>query len=64
MSFLRSVVSGLGSLLRKERSDKEFDEEVKGFLETAAEEKMKRGLSRPDALRAVRADPMLALRHE
>ena len=56
MSFLRSVVSGLGSLLRKERSDKELDEEVNGFLERATEEKMKNGLSRPDALRAVRLE--------
>jgi len=34
----------------------ELDEELRGFLEMAAEEKMKQGMSRKDALRAVRLE--------
>jgi putative ABC transport system permease protein len=56
MSMLRSIVGGLRSLFRKERVSKELDEELNGFLEMAAEEKMKQGMSRRDALRAVRLE--------
>jgi len=44
------------SLFRKRRVGQELDEELSGFLEMAAEEKMKQGLSRKDALRAVRLE--------
>ncbi len=54
MSLLRNIASGLRSLFRKERVSQELDEEVNGFLQMAAEEKMKQGMSREDALRAVR----------
>jgi hypothetical protein len=43
-------------MFRKERVEKEMDEELRGFLEMAAEEKMKQGMSRKDALRAVRLE--------
>src|SRR5882762_6094721 len=56
MSLLRSLSDGLRSLFRKEQINKELDEELNGFLEMAAEEKMKQGLSRKDALRAVRLE--------
>ena len=56
MSLLRSLSDGLRSLLRKERVEGELDEELNGFLEMAAEEKMKQGMSRKDALRAVRLE--------
>jgi putative ABC transport system permease protein len=56
MSLLRSIASGLGSLFRKEQISQELDEELNGFLEMAAEEKMKQGLSRKEALRAVRLE--------
>ena len=56
MSLLRSLSDGLRSLFRKERVEGEFDEELRGFLEMAAEEKMKQGMSRNDALRAVRLE--------
>jgi hypothetical protein len=56
MSFLRNITSGFRSLLRKERVSKELDEELRGFLDLAAEEKMKQGMSRKDALRAVRLE--------
>src|SRR6266581_1505541 len=53
MSLLRSLSDGLRSLFRKERVEGELDEELRGFLEMAAEEKMKQGMSSKDALRTV-----------
>ena len=43
MSLLRNITRGLRSLLRKEKVSEELGEEIKGFLEMAAEEKMKQG---------------------
>jgi len=56
MSLLRSIAGGLRSLFRKEQVSQELDEELNGFLELAAQEKMKQGMSRNDALRAVRLE--------
>src|SRR6267154_1875589 len=56
MSLLRNLSTGLRSLFRKERVEGELDEELRGFLEMAAEEKTKQGMSREDALRAVRLE--------
>jgi predicted permease len=54
MSLIRSLSDGLRALLRKEQVSQELDEELTGFLEMAAQEKMKQGMNRKDALRAVR----------
>ena len=56
MPLLRNMASGLRSLFRRKQVDRELDEELNGFLEMAAEEKMKQGMSRKDALRAVRLE--------
>src|SRR5438094_360457 len=56
MSLLRSIASGLRSLFRKERVEGDLDEELRGFLDMAAQEKMKGGMSSKDALRAVRLE--------
>src|SRR5439155_19973634 len=56
MSLVRNIASGLRALFRKERVGRELDEELNGFLEMAAEEKMKQGMSHKDALRAVRLE--------
>src|ERR1700719_3178875 len=56
MSLLRNIASGLRSLFRKEQVSQELDEELDGFLEMAAEEKMREGMSRKEALRAVRLE--------
>src|SRR5207249_10107766 len=56
MSLLRNMASGLRSLFRKEQVSHELDEELNGFLEMAAEEKMKEGMSRKEALRTVRLE--------
>src|SRR5215472_10268955 len=56
VSFLRNITSGLRSLFRKEQVDQELDEELRTYQEMAADEKMKDGLSRKEALRAVRLE--------
>jgi hypothetical protein len=56
MSMLRNITSGLRSLFRKEKVDQELNEEFGAYLEMAAEEKMKHGMSRKDAFRAVRLE--------
>jgi putative ABC transport system permease protein len=56
MSRLRSLPDGLRALFRKEQVSQELDEELNSFLEMAAEEKMKEGMSRKQALRAVRLE--------
>jgi putative ABC transport system permease protein len=56
MSWLRSIAGGLRSLVRKEQVSQELNEELGGFLAMAAEEKIKQGMSRKDALRAVRLE--------
>jgi len=56
MSLVRNISVGLRSLFRKEQENRELDEELKSFLEMAAEEKIRRGMSRKEALRAVRLE--------
>src|SRR5882724_8030481 len=56
MSLLRNITSGLRSLFRKERVDRELDEELGAYLEMAAAEKMREGMSRTEAVRAVRLE--------
>jgi macrolide transport system ATP-binding/permease protein len=56
MSLLRSLSGGLRSLFRKQRVEGELDEELRGFLEMAAEETMKQGMSRKHGLRAMRLE--------
>src|SRR5207253_4001132 len=56
MSFLRNITKGLRSLFRKQQVDRELDEELRAYQEMGAEEKMKDGLSRKEALRAVRLE--------
>src|ERR1700751_1250297 len=56
MSLLRNIASGLRGLFRREQVDQELDEELRAYQEMAAEEKMNQGMSRMDALRAVRLE--------
>src|SRR5437764_755114 len=56
MSILRTIADGLRSLFRKKQAGQELEEEVNGFLEMAAQEKLKQRLSRKEALRAVRLE--------
>jgi len=56
MSILRSITSGLRSLFRKKQDDFELNEELSGFLEMATGEKLHQGMTRKEALRAVRLE--------
>lgn len=56
MSLLRSLVSGLRSLFRREQVDHELNEELGTYLEMAATEKMKQGMDRKEAVRSVRLE--------
>src|SRR5437879_520687 len=56
MSLLRNITSGLRSLFRKEHVERELDEELRAYQEMAAEEKMRDGITRREALRAVRLE--------
>ncbi|HEX8766135.1 MAG TPA: ABC transporter permease, partial [Candidatus Acidoferrum sp.] len=56
MSFLRNITKGVRSLFRKQQVDRELDEELRAYQEMAAEDKMKDGLNRKEALRAVRLE--------
>jgi putative ABC transport system permease protein len=56
VSLLPRITGGLRFLFRKEQVCQELDEELDGFLEMAADEKMKHGMSRADALRSVRME--------
>src|SRR5215472_9793072 len=56
MSIPRNIAGGLRSLFRKKQVNQELDEELNGFLEMAAEEKMKDGMGRKDARRSVRLE--------
>jgi hypothetical protein len=61
MPFLRNITSGLRSLFRKEQVDQELDEELRAYQDMAAEEKMKDGMTRKEALRAVRLSSSVLL---
>jgi len=56
MVSLRVISIGLRSLFRKQQVDRELDEELRAYLEMAVDEKMRLGMSRPEALRAVRLE--------
>jgi predicted permease len=56
MSILRSLVSGARALFGKEQRNHEIDEELQGYFHAALEEKMRRGMDRDDAERAVRVE--------
>ena len=56
MSLFRNIATGLRSLFRKEQVDRELDEELRTYQEMAAEEKMRDGMTRKEALRAVRLE--------
>src|SRR6266481_5264077 len=56
MSLLRNIAGGLRALFRKEQAGRELDEELRSYLEMEIDEKMKQGMSRNDAFRAVRLE--------
>jgi putative ABC transport system permease protein len=56
MPFMKNLVAGLTGMIRKRRVEQEMDEELRGYLDTAAQEKMRGGMTRDEALRAARME--------
>src|SRR5882757_1792026 len=56
MRVLRSLASGVKAHFDKGQRNREIEEELQGYLEAAVEEKMRRGMTREQALRAARAE--------
>jgi predicted permease len=54
MVALRRFLGGLKALFHKDRRNTEMDEELRGYLEAAAQDKMRAGMSYADAMRAAR----------
>jgi putative ABC transport system permease protein len=56
MAILRKLPSGLRALFHKEEAEQEMDEELRGYLDAAAKEKMRSGMSQEQALRTARVE--------
>src|SRR5437016_14127868 len=56
MSLLRNLAGGLRGLFRKQQVEREMDEELRGYLDAAVNDKMRRGLDREQAVRAARIE--------
>ena len=56
MAPIGRLLSGLRGLLRKPQVERELDEELRAYLETAVEQKMSAGMNRVDAVRAARGN--------
>jgi putative ABC transport system permease protein len=56
MSALKRFFAGLRALARKRKAEREMDEELRGYIEEAAEAKMRAGMSREEALHAARVE--------
>ena len=56
MAFVRRVIGGFRGLLRRTRVEQDLDDELRAFLETAVEERVRSGLSREEAARAARME--------
>src|SRR5258705_2855191 len=54
MTLLNRVIAECRGLFRKKQVEQELDAELREFLETAVEEKMRAGLTRDEAIRAAR----------
>ena len=56
MSLFKKISGGVRALFGTKRADAELDEEVRGYLDMAAAEKVKDGMSQKAAARAVRLE--------
>src|ERR1051325_6001023 len=56
MSLLRTIVSGLRTLLRKEDVERDLEDELQQYLALASQEHMRSGMSREAAERAARIE--------
>ena len=56
MALVKRAVAGFRALVQKTRVEDELDAELREFLETAVEQKMRSGMSREKAIRAARME--------
>jgi predicted permease len=54
VSIPRRILAGLFALVRRRRTERELDEEVRGYLDAAIDDRMRRGMTRDEAVRASR----------
>ena len=54
MARLRRLICGFKALLRNQRIERELDEELRAYRETAIDEKVRTGMAREEAVRAAR----------
>jgi putative ABC transport system permease protein len=56
MALVARVIGGFRGLFRKTRLEQELDAELREFLETSVEQKLRSGMSREEAIRAARLE--------
>jgi len=56
MFDLRSIVAGIRALFRKKQMEQEMDEELRGYLEASAKDKMRSGMTEEQAQRSARVE--------
>jgi putative ABC transport system permease protein len=56
MALLSRVVAGICALARKKRNERDLDDELRDYLNTAVEQKVAAGMTRSEARRAVRVE--------
>jgi putative ABC transport system permease protein len=56
MIRIQSLIAGLRALFRKKQAEQEMDEELRGYLDDAANAKMRLGMNQDEALRAARVE--------
>jgi predicted permease len=56
MRLLSNVMNGFRSLFRKSAIEREMDEELRGFVEASTADKLRRGMTPDQALRAARVE--------
>ena len=56
MGVIKSLGSGVRALFRKQESERELDDELRDYLECAAEQNMRAGMSQEEAFRKARLE--------
>jgi phosphotransacetylase len=64
MPTMTRIKSLWRNLFAKQRNDRELDDELRSYVDQLAEEKVRQGVTPEEARRAMRVDPMVALRYE
>ncbi|MGD0631356.1 MAG: ABC transporter permease [Terracidiphilus sp.] len=52
MGLIGNIVAGVRALVRRARVEREMDEELRGFIDASAEDKLRSGMTQEDAARA------------